>query len=94
MNTLDRIDRGADSVPPREPTQLPLATMRWLLISAISVAVWAGAVAMAVGAAHELLDLSTKWTWLGGGAATLPIALRTFITLDRLIQAPRATSDN
>lgn len=81
-------------MPPVEPMQLSLATLRRLLIIAVSVAVWAGAAAMAVGAASELLNLSAKWTWLGGVAATLPVALSTSITLDRLIQAPRATSDD
>lgn len=92
MKTLDPIDQGAESVPPREPTQLSLATMRCMLIIIVSLVVWTGAAAMAVGAAHDLLDLSTKLTWFGGGAATLPVALSTFITLDRLIQAPTATN--
>lgn len=93
MTTLDRIDPPAESTPPREPTQLPLVAMRWLLISATTLMVWVGAAAMAVSAAHGLTDLNTGWAWLVGVSATLPVALSVFPTLDRLIETPAAGGD-
>lgn len=89
MNSLAPNDRRVESSSSITSTQISLATIRWSLITAVSIGVWIGSSAMAVSAAHYLLDLSAVLAWMGSGAATLPVALSTFSSLDRLIQAPQ-----
>lgn len=93
MTTVDRINPTAESAPLREPAQLPLVAMRWLLISVITLIVWVGAAVMAVSAAHGLTDLTTGWAWFVGVSATLPVALSVFPTLDSLIETPSVAGD-
>lgn len=67
-----------------------LAAIRWILITALALATWAGAAAMARSAANEFTHFDPTMTWLISMAATLPVALGVMSTCDRLFEAPGA----
>lgn len=74
-----------------ETGPIPLAALRWILITALALAAWAGAAATARSAALEFTDFDSTLAWLTSAAATFPVALSVMSACDRLFEGTRPT---